>query len=500
MVLRHPRLELKCCGVSEVRKLIFVALLAVVGAPLGAEAKDLYVNGTSGNDATTYANNGPSNPWRTIGRAAWGSTNRGAPVTSEAARAGDTVIVAAGTYDQTGPGGGRYDALYNPANSGTAGNLIVFRAQGLVTLRSTTYSGPVIGAYSRNYIEWNGFYIDELNVNTRPDTGPVVVASSNGSVLRNLEIRGKHTTYGDNHNGIRIDYANGTLVQNNRIYNITGTFGMNDAPIMLYGSNDTVIENNEIADSSGVGIYVKGQPAGYTQDRTIIRRNLIYGMGNAGITLLASRNAQVYQNIVRDNAWGVSIYSLGGGPNDDIIANNTIHNNQYGGVQFRGSAQGWTNIRFHNNAITGPSEAAVNGETWNNPGSSSFEHNAYFGMQNFANFGGAYRTFTYWKSTFNQDNANPISTTVDPRYVSAAAGDFRLCTGAGQPAAACSGASPVLNLGVDILDLNNNGSTTDSIRPGAYIVGNETIGRTSGGSTPPTYTTPAAPTNVRIIR
>ena len=37
--------------------------------------------------------------------------------------------------------------------------------------------------------------------------------------------------------------------------------------------------------------------------------------------------------------------------------------------------------------------------------------------------------------------------------------------------------SPLINAGLDVLDLNKNGSTSDRITIGAYITGNEIIGR-----------------------
>ena len=57
------------------RRLLAAMTLALLATT--ADAKDLCVNGSTGSDATTYAaNNGTSTCWQTIGRAAWGSTNR----------------------------------------------------------------------------------------------------------------------------------------------------------------------------------------------------------------------------------------------------------------------------------------------------------------------------------------------------------------------------------------------------------------------------------------
>jgi parallel beta-helix repeat protein len=488
--------------VKKVIRLWVAAGLMFLVAPLGVEAKTLYVNASTGNDATSYANNSQSSPWRTIGRAAWGNSTR-THNANEAARAGDIVIVQAGTYDQSASGSSRFDPLYNPANSGTSSAPITFRADGRVVLRSTTYGGPVIGAYSRNYIVWDGFYIDEVYVNSVADTGPVVVWASTGSQIHNTEIKSKQANYQDNHNGIRVEQANRTTLRNNIIYGVGSQsgYGQNDAAVMLYDSNDTVIENNTMY-NCGVGVFVKGNHSGFTQDRTIIRYNLIYNMQTTGLMLLASRYGRVYQNVLRDNLWGMTVYSLGGGPTGDIWSNNTVHNSRYGGIYFRGSAAAWQQIGFYNNIISGPNEAAVNGETFSGPGDATFEHNVYFGFQNFANFGGGYRTFATWKSTWGKDNVNPISVTADPRFVNAAGGDFRLCTGIASPSALCTLASSVLSLGIDILDLNGSGSSNDGVRPGAYITGNETIGAGAAGSGGGggTIDAPAAPTNVRVIR
>ena len=117
------------------------SIFLAVTFPLGTEAATLYVNGTTGNDATPYVTNSEANPWRTIGRAAWGSTNPNVPNAAEAAQTGDTVLVAAGTYSTAGTDS-RFGVAYNPANSGTSGSPITFQAQGLVVLTLNHSRGP----------------------------------------------------------------------------------------------------------------------------------------------------------------------------------------------------------------------------------------------------------------------------------------------------------------------------------------------------------------------
>src|SRR4030043_174602 len=136
---------------------------------LTAFTKTLYVNGSTGSDATTYANNNINNPWLTIGRAAWGNATRPSsvddnspPTSSEAAQAGDTVMVASGTYytTQGSSSPANWDeVVYNSANEGTYSNPIVFYADGQVILQTELSNGgqPVFGSRLRDYVEWNGF-------------------------------------------------------------------------------------------------------------------------------------------------------------------------------------------------------------------------------------------------------------------------------------------------------------------------------------------------------
>lgn len=472
------------------KSLCVVLSMLVVASP--AFAKELYVNAQTGNDTVTYEANGPTNPWRSIGRAAWGSASRTSPNGSQAARAGDIVRVAAGTYTTAGTGG-RFDVAYNPANSGTAGNPIQFVADGTVSLRLGSGAGPVIGSGGRHYIVWDGFSIDETTAAPVADTGPVTVLAGNGVILRNLSLRGINAPWQDNHNGIRIEGANGTIVQGNLIHGFgsaTGR-GQNDSAIMLYDSNDTVIENNELH-SSGAGVFVKGQHDGQTQRRTVIRRNLIYNMSAQGLTIgPAARDGRTYQNVIRNCVGGeaaIRLYDFGTGegrePINEVIANNTI----YGCAGFNITDVGVGNVIVNNIVdVAGTSNRypieslrlelrniQVNRQVYNSSPGGTVARLDIDGN------GNSY-SLSSWRSTFGHDTAGVAQ---NPGFVAPAQGDFHLVSG-----------SAARNVGVDVLDLNGNGSTTDTVPAGAYVVGNESIGR--GGSFGSMM--PAAPTGLRII-
>lgn len=490
------------CGVGgvDVKKLLTLAAALLMLAPLSVEAKTLYVNASSGNDATSYAANGPSAPWRTIGRAAWGSTNRGAPNASEAARAGDIVMVSAGTYSVPGTNT-RYDPAYNPVNSGTAGNLITFQADGAVTLTLSSSVGPVIGSNGKDYIKWKGFTIDEVNAPSTPDTGPVTVFTCRGCVFEDLTLRGNDLP-DDNHPAIYLATAHQVTVRNNRIsgfLNGPNNHDTNASGVLTYYSDGLLIEQNEIS-GCGSGIFLKGNyPPAPTAGSTI-RNNLIYNVVHTGIAVHVSPQPdgapiRIHQNIISGAGYsGIRIWPFGDPVREPRLVqavNNTIFNARIG-VELNGTLIANARHMFWNNIVYGSSTYAVNhvGGAGNlTVDKIDFEHNIYTAGNVTLVGDGREMSLSTWKTTFNQDNEAPASSSVNPLFVSAT--DLRL-----------QGSSPARNAGVDVFDLDGDGSNSDPIALGAYAVGNEVIGRTSGSTLPPPTGTnpPAAPTNVRIVR
>lgn len=430
--------------------------------------KVLYVDASSGSDSTSYAGNGPSTPWQTIGRATWGSVDRDAPNPGQAAQPGDTVRIAGGMYAFTlRTGHGRYDVLYNPVNDGTRDKPIVFDATDVVELVARSWGGPVIGSTSAHYITWRGpFLIDEANIRTAPDTGPVVFHLSTGSGIDGATIHGAGATWPDNHVAVRFDACTGCFVRNTTMDNfksLQGATSRNGAGVMLYDSNETLIEHNEIFDC-GSGVYIKGVQLRDSQDGTVVRFNLIRDVLSFGVILQPSTNGRIYQNVLRNNRIGVLISGTsepGNHPENDVVANNTIHGSIEAAVVFNGD--GWKNVRFWNNIITDTPYVHYS-DSRVDLGGIDMQRNVYSGFpgSRFAAFGGVKYSLENWMSSFKQDSA---STSSNPGYVDPDGNDLRL-----------SPSSPVVTVGVDVLDLDGDGRTSDIIRPGAYVSGNEVIG------------------------
>jgi len=508
------------------------ALAVLLGCFLAsaAHAKDLYVNASTGDDSVSYADNGESRPWRTLGRAVWGNASRTSPNSSQAARAGDVVLVT-GNQRYPGPLVDRnYEPAWNPVNSGQPGAPITIRAVGTVRLSDSTTGDatrgqPLIGAYTRDYIVWDGFYIDEVEANTKRDTGPVVMNSTTGSQIINSTIIGyTQDGWGDNHNGVRIENATSCVVRNNTISHFYASGGnANGSTITSYGSTDILIEHNDLSDTQH-GFYGKATDSSPIRGM-IIRYNLIRNT-EKGLELQAfdggGNRTQVYQNVIDGcTINGISfILPFSTLPRAVDFVNNTIHDCQWGfripsldedghvhDVRFFNNivAHGQRNLSFEDYTAYS-AEAALN-----TPSRIRLQHNLYFGAT--AEMAKIDETRApsfsdYLARLTNQERetgAGRASAYTDPRFVDRNNGDFTLCTGAGTPAATCPGASPALGMGVDVLDLDRDGSTTDAVPAGAYVTGNEIIGLTSepaggGSTTGPAVVTGLVRTDVRAAR
>jgi len=445
------------------RALAILSLL-LISFSTPAFAKELYVDGTSGNDSVSYAANSASSPWRTIGRAAWGSTNRNSPNASQAAQPGDTVIVRSGTYSTTATGI-RYDPAYNPINSGTSGAPIVFEASGTVILTQTG-TGPLIGANGiggrRDYITWRGFTINEIDALATADTGPVVLWATTGSRIEDCTINGfDNGRLGDNHNGIRIEDTTDVVLRNNLIFNVLnfGGYHHNGGAIMAYASRGALIEHNEIY-NSGSGIFVKQDNRDF-----VVRNNYVHNNGT-GI-MIGYTDAQgehrIYQNLVVGNQSGISVTL--NSANVRIVNNTVVGNDNGFNVAW---CDNTIDIQVLNNIFANSGNEGIYGTYCGTHAPLTLDYNLYHNnVRGWSIANQRYTSLSAWRTATGGDEQN--SFTADPRFLDTAGRDFRL-----------QSSSPAIGAGRDILDLNRNGSTSDQITLGAFILGDEVIGRFSG--------------------
>jgi parallel beta-helix repeat protein len=445
-------------------KFRFVLSVVCLSLAAAAHSKTLYVDGANGNDSTTYAANSASAPWRTLGRALWGNASRTSSNSNEAARAGDVVMVSGGPF--TAPSTNeRNIPAFNPVNSGTATAPIEIRAVGRVDLRTTGGNGPAMGSYMRNYIHWIGhFYIDEANSTVRADTGTTVIWDSTGVVIDGCEIQARPVTYVDNHNGIRFENARQATVRNCRINGVLGASSNplhhNNAGMMLYYSSGVVIENNEIS-NTGAGVF----PKGGDNSNVTIRYNKINNT-RKGIRITYSHASTgenyAYQNVITNGQGDETIgIEVAENSHNWTIVNNTIYNVD-NGVYL--SPQVGSDLVLGGNIISNTSTAY---NAWEvslaipAPG-----RNLYFNPGIWATNGRTYSSLATWLAVALGDAGSVVA---NPGFTNAAGGDFTV-----------SQSSPARNLSTDVLDLDRDGSRSDTITAGAYLTGTEIIGLNTG--------------------
>jgi hypothetical protein len=274
------------------------------------------------------------------------------------------------------------------------------------------------------------------------------------------------------------------LVRNNLITNYNDSQNNHNSNCLTtYRASNITIEHNE-CHTTNTGFHVKGNNPG----PITIRYNLIHDARHAGVMLTGfagpvGTGGTMHNNVIY-NAWvGVSFqhYREESGPHDLTVVNNTfvgMSGVDGGAILFRDGAAFYRNLRLYNN-IFARSQAGAAAWAWADTNDTNIDMAYNVFSQNTTPAYVLFRSqsFATWQSTYHQDEIGSLLTTVN--FVDEAARNYRLPAG-----------SPVASAGLDILDLNRNGSTTDRIPMGAYITGNEIIGRIN-------VTRPNPPTDTR---
>jgi hypothetical protein len=251
---------------------------------------------------------------------------------------------------------------------------------------------------------------------------------------------------------------------------------------MTYYSGRLLIERNEIS-NAGSGIYLKANFP--TVGSITVRYNHIHDIEDAAIDIhrnptTADAPTLIYQNLIRNSDSGIQIHAFDSGntdPQHTKIVNNTLINNNrqlFLLYPMRDNARHvfWNNVMSGGNLgvyMEAPAANLVESRI-------DIEHNVY-NTSTVADVGGSSYSLSNWKSTFGMDLAQPASLVSNLLFLDLLT-NFKLLSN-----------SPARNVGVDILDLDRDGSTTDVIPAGAYITGNEVIGRGA---------IPLAPTQVTV--
>lgn len=156
-------------------------------------------------------------------------------------------------------------------------------------------------------------------------------ANMTGVTLENFTVK---NTLGD---AIEVRGSTGVTIRKMRVTWDRGASSMNGA----YGfypveSTNVLVEDSEASNSADAGIYI-GQ-----SENIILRRNLSFG-NVSGMQVENSKNADVYENEVRENALGISTHDLPGSAKGNggwvHVHNNKIHDNNIDNLALMGIAK-----------------------------------------------------------------------------------------------------------------------------------------------------------------
>ena len=281
--------------------LVFTASIAAV--PANAVASTLYVNRSS----SSCSNTGPgteSQPYCTIGAAA------------AVAGAGQTVVVAAGTYPEN----------VKPAKSGEPGAPVTFAAaQGANVTISGQTNGFAIS--SKSWITVRGFDVTGT-------TGVGILVSKSA----NITLDGNHVSYsgqplsGKIAKGIKLDGTNSSVISDNTLDHNT------DSGIYLTGGSTGNEIRGNLAFSNARG-YERAAPGiDVRSSGNTIHGNVTRNNEDSGIQIYqGGNNNLIYNNVSYDNGdHGIDVLNSTG---QRIVAN-TVYNNVTAGINVEGTSSG----------------------------------------------------------------------------------------------------------------------------------------------------------------
>src|SRR5437867_3981770 len=350
---------------------------------------------------------------------------------ADTVRAGDTVIVRAGTY----PAGMN---LFGHAG-GTAAAPISFLADPGATITRSATSGTNATMAAVNLESTGGWFVVAgftiTDANQTTQRAGVRVASSPHCVVRDNTIDGPY-------DGIFVSRSDDVLVEDNVTRNSYGEHG-----IYVNGSADYVIRGNEAYGNPWNGIHTNVMD-GVNQTNTggLVEDNVVHDNGLAGMDFTGMGDALVRNNLVYGNGrHAVVLQNSNQNPtvacHDVAFVNNTLDarggssawaiqisaiDAQPSGTGVTGNDQG---VTIFNNVLIG-NTAAGNGAVGDLSGTvSPTLRSDYNVVVDAFRTGGTQRTLASWRTATGQD-ANSVISSATALFVNAAAADYHLKAGA----------------------------------------------------------------------
>jgi len=283
----------------------------LAGNLLGAQlvGATTYYVATSGNDANPGTETSP-----------FATVNRGV----KALVAGDTLFINSGIYAEE---------LKNPLPSGLSASQptkMTGPAENRPVIRPTTSNN---GGYvillnrDRAHITFENLVLDASSMpvaNSSLTTNSTTIITN--LILQDCESVGKANYATRNAAGITIGNKTQATVRRCSIHGWNNGDSKHGAHGFYWRGSNGLIEHNEIYDTNGYGLQFF-TPELVGVNNNVYRNNYVYG-NKAGLYIGSGDGNQAYNNIIVNNAGGISVR----GKNTKIF-NNTVYNNPRGGMQ-----------------------------------------------------------------------------------------------------------------------------------------------------------------------
>lgn len=255
------------------------------------------------------------------------------------------------------------------ANVGTNANRTEFRHDGSEPTISGGGTGlgtgcPIIGSNNKDYITFDGFYIDQSHAWMKEDSGNLRAEACTGVKFLNFVIAGTAHTVASNCVAYRPHNAVDTVLSNFRIsgFSNDGTGSSTPQPALFsdqYGDQNFTIEYFEIADCDN-GIFPKGTVGGVFNYGTI-RYGIAHGItfGIRANDFDADDLTEIHHLLIYDYAGaGIALSSETSDPRNVLIHHVTVANgvnnvDQHGGLYLKEAAT-MSNVTVRDNIFDIP--------------------------------------------------------------------------------------------------------------------------------------------------
>ena len=343
-----------------------------------------YYVATNGNDSSAGTT---GSPWQTLQKAV------------NSAKAGDVIIVKAGTYNQ----GANMFGL----TGGTQTNPITIEADpnatpGSVIVTHCANSGTNASAAAFN-VESTGTWVIEgftINSDGSMQKAGIRVATANYCQILDNTVNRAFT-------GIFISGATNTLIQGNLCENSTDQHGI----YVSLNTNGTHVIGNTLTGNNWDGLHMNCLVVSANQT-AVVEDNVSYNNGLSGMDLEGINNAYFADNLLYGNTkHGITIHSQDQtntpATMNNTFVNNTIVNNGMFGMEIQAAD---TQETIFNNIILSPNTTYGSIGVSGNPSGLVCDYNVV--SNNFSTtLGTSQMTFAAWQSATGQDAHSIIGST-----------------------------------------------------------------------------------------